>query len=225
MFGLTLAIPAAVPAAAPDPAGSAVAQTVALPGLPGLLHAVNDPIHVAVGSDGVLELGARGDTNLFLAPGGDFNRTDAPMLLCDVAGDFVFSARVEAPLHEVYDVAALVVYENDHSWAKLCFENSAHREPTVVSVVTRGVSDDCNSEVVGADFAYLAMVRRGDEFAFHWSRDGKQWRMVRHFRFAADGPLRLGFAVHAVDKAGLAARFSEVRFEAKAPAWVRGFSR
>jgi len=194
-----------------------------VPVLPGPLVLVNAPTYARVAADGALELGAAGRTNLFLAPDGQFARTNAPMALFEPAGDFVFSVRVEAALREVYDVAALVLFENEGSWAKLCYENSVEKEATVVSVVTRGLSDDCNSEPVGAGFVYFGIVRRGNEYAFHWSKDGTVWRMVRHFSLATKGPLKLGFAVHAVSADGLGARFSEIRFSAATPASVRRF--
>jgi len=212
LLGLALRL-----AAEPAPA------TVSVPRLPGPLVLVNAPTYARVAADGALELGAAGRTNLFLAPDGQFARTNAPMALFEPAGDFVFSVRVEAALREVYDVAALVLFENEGSWAKLCYENSVEKEATVVSVVTRGLSDDCNSEPIGAGFVYFGIVRRGDEFAFHWSKDGTVWRMVRHFSLATKGPLKLGFAVHAVSADGLGARFSEIRYIAATLASVRRF--
>jgi hypothetical protein len=41
------------------------------------------------------------------------------------------------------------VYFDDANWPKFALELSVYREPTIVTVVTRGVSDDCNSSVVG----------------------------------------------------------------------------
>ena len=58
------------------------------------------------------------------------------------------------------------------SWAKLCFEYSPQREPMVVSVVTRGLSDDCNSFVVDGATVWLRIARVGSAFAFHASTDG-----------------------------------------------------
>lgn len=196
-----------------------------VPGLPVALEVVNSPTHARLAPDGAFELGAAGHTNLFNSPGGGAVRGNAPMALFDANGDFILSARVEAPLLQVYDVAALVVFENEGSWAKLCYENSVENEPTVVSVVTRGVSDDCNSAPVEAGFVYLGIVRRGDEFAFHWSKDGRAWRMVRHFSLAAKGPLKLGFAVHAYGQGSLDARFSEIHYTATTPGSVRTFPR
>lgn len=206
-------------------AAEPIPAAVSVPALPAPLVLVNAPTYARLAADGALELGAAGKTNLFIAPDGRFARTNAPMVLFEPAGDFVFSVRVKASLREVYDVAALVLFENEGSWAKLCFENSVEKETTIVSVVTRGLSDDCNSEPVGAGSVYLGIVRRGNEFAFHWSKDGQTWRMARHFSLATTSPLKLGFAVHAVGADGVGARFSEIRYSATTSASVRRFPR
>ena len=73
---------------------------------------------------------------------------NAPALVGDPSGDFLLSARVTVDFAATYDAGVLALYASDRIWAKLCFEYSPQREPMVVSVVTRGVSDDCNSFVV-----------------------------------------------------------------------------
>jgi hypothetical protein len=45
----------------------------------------------------------------------------------------------------VYDAGVLLVHASERQWAKLCFEYSPQQRPTLVTVVTRGTSDDCNS--------------------------------------------------------------------------------
>ena len=146
----------------------------------------------------------------------------APMLLFAPEGDFTLVARLDAKLVNVYDVAALVLYVDEANWAKLCFEFSAEKEATVVSVITHGVSDDCNSEVIPAgDHVYYAICRKGAEYSFHWSRDGEKWRMVRHFRFESATPVRVGFAVHTPSSAGVRGRFSEIRYWKAAPGYMR----
>jgi len=56
----------------------------------------------------------------------------------------------------------------------------------VVSVVTRGVSDDANAFVVDGRTVWLRVSRVSHAFAYHASLDGKAWRMVRFF--SIDGP-------------------------------------
>ena len=54
-----------------------------------------------------------------------------------------------------------------------------------MSVVTRGLSDDCTSESVEGSSLWLRIARLGPDFVFHVSTDGARWRFVRHF--ALDG--------------------------------------
>jgi hypothetical protein len=51
----------------------------------------------------------------------------------------------------------------------------------IVSVVTRGVSDDCNSQTVEGGEVWLRLARANGVFAFHASRDGERWELVRFF--------------------------------------------
>ena len=49
----------------------------------------------------------------------------------------------------------------------------------IVSVVTRGVSDD--ALVVDGRTAWLRVSRIGHAFACHASPDGKNWQLIRFF--------------------------------------------
>lgn len=104
-------------------------------------------------------------TNLFNSPSGKPKVVNAPLILFEPEANFTISAKVTGKLKAVYDVAALVVYQDDETWAKFCYENSVNLMPTIVSVVTRTFSDDCNSMPAG-DYAYMAIVKRGSEYSF-----------------------------------------------------------
>lgn len=147
------------------------------------------------------------------------------MLLFAADEEFQFSARVSAPLQAVYDVAALVLYDDCRTWAKLCYEMSPDHQATIVSVVTRDSSDDCNSDNVGMDGVYLAIVRRDSEFAFHYSVDGTKWMLVRHFRLAGSGRIRAGFVTHGSTGEGIDGAFSEIRYVNRAPSKMRMLDR
>jgi|GEM_PF-989686 regulation of enolase protein 1 (concanavalin A-like superfamily) len=174
-----------------------------------------------IAAENGLSLAPAVGTNLFLAPDGNFNVVNAPMVLFAPEGDFTFKAKMSAQLQNVYDVGALVVMEDDQHWAKLCFENSARQEATIVSVVTRERSDDSNSETIASPFIYMAIARKGNEFSMHFSRDGVQWRLARHFQLQTSSKLRLGFAAHTVSNPHFAATFSEIVYRASAPKNMR----
>lgn len=171
--------------------------------------------------DGALRITPAPGTNLFHRPGGGYDVVDAPLMMFAPAGDFIFAAKVSAKLGDVYDVGALVLYGDDAHWAKLCFENSPRHEATIVSVVTRERSDDVNSETVASPFVYMAIARRGNVFSMHFSRDGQQWRLVRHFEMPFGPLLRIGFAAHTSAAKQFAATFSNMTYRPIAPRNMR----
>jgi regulation of enolase protein 1 (concanavalin A-like superfamily) len=169
-------------------------------------------------------------TNLILSPSRAYNVMNAPMLLADAQGDFTLVAKASAQLAGVYDSAALVVYSDEKNWAKVCFENSPQHEATIISVVTREWSDDVNHETLASPFVYLAVARKGNEFSFHFSRDGRDWRLVRHFDMPIGSRTQIGFTAQtphmasfarAGETAQFAAQFSEIRFVPTAPKDMR----
>jgi uncharacterized protein len=165
-------------------------------------------------SNGVLTVDAGPRTDWFIDPSGSSAPVrNAPALLGQVSGEFVFSARVEVEFTTTFDAGVLVVHAGEHTWAKLCFERSPDAEPMVVSVVTGGASDDCNSAVVDGNSVWLRIARRGSAFAFHASTDGSRWRFVRHFAIDAGETPAVGFLAQSPLGDGCRARFDEISFE------------
>ena len=155
-----------------------------------------------------LTVGAR--TDWFVHPGTGEAKLDAEAQLELVAGDFLLSARVEVDFAATFDAGVLVVWRDERTWAKLCFEYSPDRAPMVVSVVTRGVSDDANSAVVEGNAVWLRIARIGAAFAFHYSADGSRWQLVRHFALGGDGELQVGFLAQSPTGEGCRATFSQI---------------
>lgn len=178
--------------------------------IPYPLQVYNEPAALTV-TDDLITISAKGKTNLFNNPNGQYYVQDAPMLLFEPAGDFTLSSRVTGDLQSVYDVAALVVYQDRDLWAKFCYENSVEKQPLIVSVVTRKYSDDCNSVPAGS-YAYLRIVRQGKEFTFSYSPDGTRWSTIRHFHLDVAPGVKAGFAAHGSRGDGFTAKFSEIRY-------------
>jgi regulation of enolase protein 1 (concanavalin A-like superfamily) len=141
-------------------------------------------------------------------------RLNAPALVADRSGDFLLSARVTVDFAATYDAGVLALYSSDRVWAKLCFEFSPQREPMVVSVVTRGVSDDCNSLVIDDASVWLRVAGVGPAFAFHASTDGSSWSFIRHFALDAGGEPSVGFAAQSPTGDGCAVTFERIAYEA-----------
>jgi hypothetical protein len=184
---------------------------IAIPGLPMPLAWAPEPVTWSAGPAS-LEIEAGRDTDLFVDPGTGDGVDNAPRLLGPCAGDFQLSARVSVDFRASFDAAVLVVWSAADRWAKLCFEASPQLEPMVVSVVTRGVSDDCNSFVVEGDHVWLRVARIGATYAFHASTEGTRWQLVRHFGLGESAPAQVGFLAQSPRGAGCAVRFDEIRF-------------
>ncbi len=170
---------------------------------------------------GGLVLNAAPLTDLFVDPRATKTVLHAQPVLATVSGDLVLSARVGVDFKATFDAAVLVVWTHEHAWAKLCFEYSPQGQPMVVSVVTRGVSDDCNSFVVDGTLVWLRVARVSPAFAFHASLDGQQWEFVRHFAFDAPEAVDVGFLAQSPTGQGCAATFDTIRFERRALADLR----
>ena len=128
-------------------------------------------------------------------------------------GDFQFSARVSVGFAATYDAGVLLLWAAERRWAKLCFEFSPDGEPMVVSVVTRGVSDDANAFVVAGRSVWLRVSRVDRAFAYHASTDGSSWRFIRFFSLDEESvPVRVGFEAQSPTGDGCPATFDEIRF-------------
>lgn len=159
-----------------------------------------------------LSITAFGKTDLFVSPQGDRPTLNAPALVFDVSKDFMLSCRVKVGFKAAFDAGVLYLYQTDESWAKLCFEFSPQAAPMVVSVVTKGTSDDCNSVFIDGDSTYLRVAKLGNAFAFHHSNDGKYWYFIRTFALEAK-PVKVGFVAQSPTGEGCEAQFSEIVFK------------
>jgi regulation of enolase protein 1 (concanavalin A-like superfamily) len=178
------------------------------------LHALDElhPPVTAHASDDLVELVAGPRTDVFRPPDGGPPTLNAPALLAKRhEGDFVLSAHVEAELQATFDAGALLLWHGDRTWAKLALELSPEGQPTVVTVVTRGRSDDCNSVALDEPSAHLRLARIDDAFAFHLHAAGR-WQLIRHFSLdTAD--VRMGFLAQSPTGVGCTVRFRQIRAE------------
>jgi uncharacterized protein len=179
------------------------------------------PVEWHIGDHGGLTIRSGPITDLFIDPQGTSEVLNAPRLLGRVAGDFLLTASVTVDFGSTYDAGVLVLYAHERAWAKLCFEYSPQRQPMVVSVVTRGVSDDCNSFNVDEHQVWMRVARLGSAFAFHASTDGQLWQFVRHFALDLTDDVSVGFLAQSPTGAGCTARFDGIRFVAERLADLR----
>jgi uncharacterized protein len=185
---------------------------ITIPGLPMPLAWHATPVDWNVDEQSCLSVTAGPISDLFVDPQGTPAMTNAPRLLGAVRGDFQFSAQVEVGFSATFDAGVLLVWQNEGEWAKLCFEYSPRHQPMVVSVVTRGKSDDANGFGAATNHIWLRVARIGTALAFHASSDGQAWDLIRHFPLTGDEGVSIGFLAQSPTGAGCTARFKNVRF-------------
>jgi uncharacterized protein len=164
---------------------------------------------------------AAAHTDLYLNPAGT-GSTDAESMLNAATllgtppeGDFQLGARVTVDFQAQYDAGVLLLWVDEEHWAKLCFEFSPAAEPMVVSVVTRGISDDANAFVVPERSVWLRVSRVDRVYAFHAATDGTAWRMVRVFGLGDSlAAHQVGFEAQSPTGDGCTVTFDEISFTA-----------
>lgn len=131
-------------------------------------------------SKGELQVEVEGNTDFFIDPENKKATATAPYLYKEIKGDFVATALVQPDFKDQWNAGALFMMIDDTHWIKFAFENSDATGKSIVSVVTRLVSDDANGAILNnSDQIWLKMIRKGDLYALHWSMDGKKYNMCR----------------------------------------------
>jgi uncharacterized protein len=187
-------------------------QEPTLSALPGKLSWRNSPSawHIEAGRE--LRISAGAKTDWFVDP---FNRkvtNTAPILLFEPGRDYVLRAKVSLDFHSKWDAGAFMVWADDHHWAKLSFELSPYKQPTMVTVVTRGVSDDCNSFSITGNSVFLQVARTGNTYVFYSSTDGHDWRVLRTFNLDTNLKQMVGFEAQSPAGGGADVTFLEVHY-------------
>lgn len=183
-------------------------------GIPFKLFWDNKPVGFQYGS-ARLRITAGEKTDLFRDPRGQAEVDNSPRILFEPESCFLLSSRVSVDFADTFDAGVLVVYGNRESWAKLCFEFSPQKQPTIVTVVNAGVSDDSNHVPVSGKHVYLRVAGLGDGvFAFHYSPDGKTWHLARYFALISESRFQVGFSSQSPTGRACTATFSEIRYQA-----------
>lgn len=187
-----------------------------LPAIPGEMRWQNSPLEWAARGDDGLEILAGGKTDWFVDPAGGYAKDNAPAaLFFPQDARFILSAKVAVKHASTFDAGVLQLRGDADHWGKLCFEFSPQREPMIVSVVTHGESDDCNSAVIEGDEVFLRIAHTPDATAFHYSRDGRFWHLVRYFTLKPERTtLRCGFSSQSPSGERCTAVFSRISYRA-----------
>jgi uncharacterized protein len=163
----------------------------------------------------VLTISAEGKTDWFVDPFDGTVDKNAPILLFTPGSDYVLTTRVALKFVTKWDARALMLWGDDHHWAKLPFEFSPGGKPTLVTVVTRGLSDDCNSSELRGDSVYLRIAKSGTTYVFYSSPDERNWQILRTFSLDTELPIRVGFEAQSPVGSGTVVKFSAITYDSR----------
>lgn len=188
--------------------------TFTLPTVPGTFQWQLPPLDWSLEPQQGLSILAGAETDWFVDPVGSYAKNNVPWAWVHVTDDhFLLSAKVAVEFAAAFDAGAIQIRVAEDRWAKFAFEYSPQRQPTIVSVVTRGVSDDCNSVAIDGSEIYLRVARTPQTLAFHYSHDGQVWHLVRYFTLGPADALQVGFSAQSPTGTQCRASFSEIRYQ------------
>ncbi|MGY0194134.1 DUF1349 domain-containing protein [Leptothrix sp. BB-4] len=121
---------------------------------------------------------------------------------------FILGAHLALDGSATFDAGVIFVRTQPDHWAKFCLERSPDGRPMIVSVVTRGVSDDCNSVALSSPEVFLRVARTPRTFAFHYSTDGQHWQLARYFSLGQAERVQIGWVAQSPMGEGSEVRFS-----------------
>lgn len=144
-------------------------------------------------ADSTLTVEVAKGTDFFNSPEDTSRIATAPLLFEEVEGDFVAKALVQPDFSSQWNAVALMMHADSFNWIKLAFENSDATGPGIVTVVTRDRSDDANGVVLeNENQIWLAIVRKDNLYALHWSKDGQDYAMARLSKMPEAATVKIG---------------------------------
>ncbi len=191
-----------------------LAGQVQLAGIPFALAWDNEPLRFSV-DNGSLSMTAGPKTDLFRDPSVTYNTDNAPKLLFQPDDDFVISAAIRHDFRNKWDGGALVLKADSLHWVKFCYEKDYTGARRVVSVVTKGISDDCNAVSFKNKRIYFKMAKASPVLTLYISKNQRRWLLVRHLHFPATSGLRVGFLAQSPTGSENTVVFSDIRYEKK----------
>lgn len=187
-------------------------ENVHIPGISYPLHWHNNPASWSLNADGTLSISSGPKADWFIDPNSGNTTHSAPALLFPAQGTCQLSAFTTVDHAATFDAGALAIYQSPQIWAKLALERSPQGHLMIVSVVTRGESDDCNSITVEGQSIYLRLSKLERAYAFHYSHDGLLWHLVRHFALGSAEGDKIGFLAQSPTGEGCNVHFGSINY-------------
>ncbi|MCY9663070.1 DUF1349 domain-containing protein [Paenibacillus chondroitinus] len=188
--------------------------------LPTSLQWMNEPHEWEFSEQSELIITAPPRADFFHNPTEETRKNSAPFLYMTTYENFILTSRVSVDIRERNDSACLMVMADENNWAKLCYEDFRGR-PSIISVVTKDISDDCIGDNVGNVNPFLRVSRYENCFAFHYSLDGNEWALVRYFGMKNSQSLKVGVVAQSPVGEGCAVKFDSLHLLANTNKDVR----
>jgi uncharacterized protein len=154
-------------------------------------------------------------TDMFRDPNVTYNTDNAPKLLFTPDTDFVLTTSIEHSFSNKWDGGAIVLKQGGLNWIKFCFERDYTGARRVVSVVTKNISDDCNSVEIKNDKVFYKLAKAGNVVTLYYSLSGIEWFLVRHFQFDTAQPLKVGFLAQSPTGKNCKVKFKDITYSKK----------
>ncbi len=190
-----------------------ISENLVISAIPKKLYWENKPEKFSLKAD-VLTITAGEKTDMFRDPNVTYNTDNAPKLLFKPDANFVLSACIGHAFTNKWDGGALVLKCDSLNWIKFCFEKDYTGAKRVVSVVTKNISDDCNSVEIGAKKVYYKIAKADNVITLYYSINGIKWFLIRHLQFDFKTGFDVGFLAQSPTGTKCEVKFSEIKYQA-----------
>jgi regulation of enolase protein 1 (concanavalin A-like superfamily) len=154
-------------------------------------------------------------TDMFRDPNVTYNTDNAPKLLFKADENFILSASIEHSFTSKWDGGAIIIKSDSLNWIKFCFEKDYTGAKRVVSVVTKNISDDCNSVEINANRVFYKMAKADNVITLYYSTNGIKWFLIRHLQFDTNPGFEVGFLAQSPTGSKCVVKFSNIKYQSK----------
>ncbi len=173
----------------------------------------NNPLNFSIHKNS-LQITAGEKTDMFRDPNVTYNTDNAPKLMFEAEESFVLSATISHGFLSKWDGGAIVLKSDSLNWVKFCFEKDYTGAKRVVSVVTKGISDDCNSIESSLNSMKFKIAKADNVITLYcWVKN--KWLLVRHLQFDTPKKYYVGFLAQSPTGQSCTVKFSDIQYEVK----------
>ena len=84
-----------------------------------------------------------------------------------------------------------------------------------MSVVTKNISDDCNSVEINTNRVFYKMAKADNVITLYYSANGIKWFLIRHLQFDTKPEFKVGFLAQSPTGTRCVVKFSNIKYQAK----------